>query len=328
MPRWQQTMDDQLKVTAPIRLFLSRSASSDIHSMVDPDWVARLVAVDYNVGSPDSCRLLCAGWNDTFEVAVNGQQYAFRLHRRDKWWLAGEDDVRFELDLLSHLHRHDVPVSSPLPRRNGDLLGSVQAPEGERFYSLFTWAPGNPPENMTVDQAYLLGRTMAAIHVTADQHEPRHTRYRLDEATKLDRPLAELDQQIRNASPDDAETIRHYAAEIRQHLAAFDPGPSGWGIIHGDIQDLNFHFDADDRITVFDFDMCGYGWRAYDLDYYYTRSAEPHRSAVLDGYQAIRPLCDAEHGMLTTFGRLAWIAHDGRPVPKLAQLLCDPYYAG
>jgi Ser/Thr protein kinase RdoA (MazF antagonist) len=298
------------------------------YSMVDPDWVARLVAAEYDVGSPDSCRLLYAGHNDTYEVAVDAQKYAFRLHTRGKWWLTGESDARFELDLLSHLHGHDVPVSYPLPRRNGDLLGSVKAPEGDRLYSLFSWAPGNPPEDMTVDQAYLLGRTLAAIHVAADLHEPKHSRYRLDEASKLDRPLAQLDQQIRDGSPDDAEVIRHYTAEIRRHLAEFEPGPTGWGIIHGDIQDLNFHFDADGRITVFDFDMCGYGWRAYDLAYYYTRSAEPQRSAVLAGYQAVRPLSDAEHGMLTTFGRLAWIAHDGRPIPRLAQLLRDPYFSG
>ena len=299
-----------------------------IYSMVDPAWITRLVADDYDVGTPEGCRLLFAGHNDTYEVAVGDSRYAFRLHTRGKWWLSGESDVRFELDLLTHLHRHDVPVSYPLPRRNGDLLGSVQAPEGERFYSLFSWAPGGPPEDMTVDQAHLLGRTLAAIHVASDLHEPKHTRYNLDEATKLDRPLAGLEQEIRGAAPDDAETIRHYTAEIRAHLAEFDPGPTGWGIIHGDIQDLNFHFDADGSITVFDFDMCGYGWRAYDFAYYYTRSAEPQRSAVLDGYQTVRALTDAEHAMITTFGRLAWIAHDGRPVPRLAQLLRDPYFSG
>jgi hypothetical protein len=29
--------------------------------------------------------------------------------------------------------------------------------------------------------------------------------------------------------------------------------------------------------------------------------------------------------MLTTFARLAWIHADGRPVPRLAKLLRDPY---
>jgi Ser/Thr protein kinase RdoA (MazF antagonist) len=299
-----------------------------IYSMVDPDWIARLVATDYDVGVPDGCRILFAGHNDTYEVTVDEQKYAFRLHTRGKWWLGGESDARFELDLLTHLHRHEVPVSYPLPRRNGDLLGTVPAPEGERFYSLFSWAAGGPTPKLTSDQAYLLGQTLAAIHIAADSHEPTHTRYILDEANLLDRPLAGLEQEIRDASPDDAETITHYVAEIRARLAEFDPGPTGWGIIHGDIQGLNYHFDTDGRITVFDFDLCGYGWRAYDFAYYYTREAEPERSAVLDGYQAVRPLSEAEHAMITTFGRLAWIAHDGRPVPKLAQLLRDPYYSG
>lgn len=299
-----------------------------IYSTVDPDWVARLVATEYDVGVPDGCRLLFAGHNDTYEVAVGGQKYAFRLHTRGKWWLEGESDVRFELDLLTYLHKHEVPVSYPLRRRNGDLLGTVHAPEGRRFYSLFSWAHGDPPEDMTVEQAHLLGRTLASIHVIADRHKPNHARYSLDEATKLDRPLAELEQQISAASPEDGETIAHYTAEIRTRLADFDPGPTGWGIIHGDIQDLNFHFDADGKITVFDFDMCGYGWRAYDFAYYYTRAAEPQRSAVLDGYRELRPLSEAEHAMITTFGRLAWIAHDGRPVSFLAQLLRDPYFSG
>ncbi|MFD2082749.1 homoserine kinase [Actinopolymorpha cephalotaxi] len=302
-----------------------------LYSMVDPKWVARLVADEYDVGVPDDCRLLFAGHNDTYEVSVGDRRYAFRLHTRGKWWLRGEGDARFELDLLTHLHSHGVPVSYPMPRRNGDLLGTIPAPEGERFYSLFSWAPGAPPGKPTVDQAYVIGRTLAAIHVTADLHTPRHPRYHLDEAAKLDRPLAELDEAIRGASPEDEETIRHHAAEIRANLASFDPGPTGWGIIHADIQPHNYHFDAGGRggdITVFDFDLCGYGWRAYDLAYCYTRTGEPQRSAMLDGYQSVRTLSDAERSMLTTFGRLAWIAHDGRPVARLAQLMRDPYYAG
>lgn len=220
-------------------------------------------------------------------------------------------------------------MSYPLPRRNGDLLGTIPAPEGERFYSLFSWAPGAPPSGeLTVDQAYLVGQTLATIHVTADLHTPEHPRYHLDVATKLDRPLAELDEAIRAAGAEDEQTIRHHAGEIRAQLAAFDPGPTGWGIIHADIQPLNYHFDADDNITIFDLDMCGYGWRAYDLAYCYTRTGDPQRSAMLDGYQSVRPLSDAEHSMLTTFGRLAWIAHDGRPVARLAQLMRDPYYSG
>jgi Ser/Thr protein kinase RdoA (MazF antagonist) len=297
-----------------------------LYSLVDPEEIKRVVASEYDIGIPDHCRLIFAGHNDTYEIAVGTERYAFRLQSR-KWWKQGESAARFELDLLTHLHQHDVPVSYPLPRKNGDLLGVIRAPEADRFYSLFTWAPGRTvdDQDLTPEQAFVVGRTMAAIHIVSDRHEPTHERYRMDEHILLERSLTELEDELRAAEPDDVTTIEHYAAEIRDRLREFDPGPTGWGIIHGDVYWANFHFDGDGRITMFDFDLCGYGWRAYDLAYYYTRIPEPVRAAALEGYQALRPLSDAEQSMLTTFGRLAWIHADGRPMSRLAELLRNPY---
>ncbi|HVX47726.1 MAG TPA: phosphotransferase [Mycobacteriales bacterium] len=297
-----------------------------IYSLVDPEEIERVVGGEYDLGRPESCRLVFAGHNDTYEVRAGGRRFAFRLQSR-KWWKRGESDARFELDLLTHLHRRGVPVIQPIRRRNGDSLGSIRAPEGDRFYSLFTWAEGAIVDDseLRTDQTLLIGRTMAAIHVAADEFVTDHTRYRLDEATLLDHSLNELADDIRAADADDVRTIEHYVEEIRARLAEFDPGPGGWGIIHGDVYWANLHFTPDNRITVFDFDLCGYGWRAYDLAYYYTRIPEPVRAAALTGYQSVRKLSAAELDMLTTFGRLAWIRADGRPVPRLAQLLKDPY---
>lgn len=300
-----------------------------VYSLVATEEIQRIVASEYDVGVPDRCRVIHTGHNDTYEVVIGSQRYAFRLQSEGKWWKSGESDARFELELLTHLHQYDVPVAYPLPRRNGDLLGVIRAPEGDRFYSLFAWAHGKVADDedltdLTPKRAAIVGETMAAIHVAADQHEPKHSRYRLDERTLLDLSLVELDEELRAATPEDAKTIEHYVAEIRARLHDFDPGPTGWGIIHGDIYWANFHFD-DDQITMFDFDLCGYGWRAYDFAYYYTRIPESVRGPTLDGYQAVRPLSDAETDMVATFGRLAWIRADGRPVPRLAQLLRNPY---
>jgi Ser/Thr protein kinase RdoA (MazF antagonist) len=297
-----------------------------LYSLVDPAEIGRVVASQYDLGVPDHCRLLYAGHNDTYEVVIGAERYAFRLQSA-KWWKQGESDARFELDLLAHLHEHDVPVAYPLPRNNGDPLGVIGAPEADRFYSLFSWAPGQTVDDndLTPEQTFLVGRTMAAIHVMADSHQPLHSRYRLDEATLLDRSLAELKDELHDAAPDDVTTIERYVAEIRARLSEFDPGPTGWGIIHGDVYWANLHFDRHGQITVFDFDLCGYGWRGYDLAYYYTRIPEAVRAAALQGYQSVRPLSDAEENMLATFGRLAWIRADGRPVPRLAKLLRNPY---
>jgi hypothetical protein len=243
-----------LSELGPVRVF---------YSALDPTYVSELVAFDYDVGSPSDCRLLYAGHNDTYEVVVGDSRYAFRLHTRDKWWLAGESDVRYELELLTHLHAHGAPVSYPLPRRNGDLLGTLTAPEGSRFYSLFSWAPGAPVdvEVMSASQARVVGKALATIHVAADGHAPTHRRYVLDERTLLDRSLETLAAELAAAGSEDRETVEGHVGEIRSALATFDPGPTGWGIIHGDIQALNYHFDDSGAITVFDFD-CAYGDRS------------------------------------------------------------------
>lgn len=293
---------------------------------VDPAEISRVVATEYDVGTPGRCRLIYAGHNDTYEVVAGDRRYAFRV-QSEKWWKHGESDARFELDLLTHLHRSDVPVAYPIARRDGDLLGVIRAPDADRFYSLFSWAPGGTVDDrdLTSEHTYLVGRTMAAIHKAADKFQTTHSRYRLDEQTLLDRSLNELAEQIAAAAPDDVATIERYAADIRDRLRDFDPGPTGWGIVHGDVYWANLHFDEHRNITIFDFDLCGYGWRAYDLAYYYTRVPAGVRAGALEEYESVRPLADTERGMLTTFGGLAWIRADGRPMSRLAELLRDPY---
>ncbi len=289
---------------------------------------ARLVATEYEVGTPSEVRLMNSGVNDTYAVVVGRVRYALRIYGHNRWYISGPDDYRFELGLLDHLHGEGVPVSVPIPRRTGDRLGKLSRPDGERYFCLFTWAPGVPghPQTLTPAQAYLIGQTLAAIHVAADRYLPDagSSRYTLGERTLLDRFVAELEPSLRHDEPHDVEYIRTQIADIRQRLRAFDAGPGGWGIVHGDVQPLNHHLTDDGHITWLDFDLCGYGWRAYDIAYYYTRIPESVRAPVIQGYESIRPLSPAEYEMLPTMGRLAWI-REGDQSKQLLKHLHNPY---
>jgi hypothetical protein len=55
-----------------------------VDSTIATSEVARLVATGYDFATPDRCRLMHAGLNDTYAVDINGRQYALRLHGRDK----------------------------------------------------------------------------------------------------------------------------------------------------------------------------------------------------------------------------------------------------
>ncbi|HEU0165175.1 MAG TPA: phosphotransferase, partial [Thermomicrobiales bacterium] len=139
-----------------------------------------------------------------------------------------------------------------------------------------------------------------------------------------DRFVDLMEPSLADDDPADAAFIRSQIVEIRQRLRDLDPGEGGWGLIHGDVQELNFHFTAENQITFFDFDLCGYGWRAYEISYYYTRIREELRAPVIAGYESVRPLSVSEREMLPTFGKLAWI-REGLMSRDLIEKLHDPY---
>jgi Ser/Thr protein kinase RdoA (MazF antagonist) len=290
--------------------------------------VARLVAAEYGVGTPSKVRLMNSGVNDTYAISVGQTSYALRFYGRNRWYISGPDDYRFEHGLLAHLQSAGVPVSVPISRRNGDTLGALTTPSGEHYFSLFSWAPGTPghTETLTNAQAHLIGQTLASIHVAADSYQakPGHSRYTLDERTLLDTFVRELEPSLRHDDPSDVRFIRAQIADIRRRIRAFDPGPGGWGIVHGDVQGLNHHFAEDGHITWLDFDFCGYGWRTYDIAYYYTRIPEPVREPVIKGYESVRALSRTEHEMLPTMGKLAWI-REGDRSKQLVKHLRNPY---
>jgi Ser/Thr protein kinase RdoA (MazF antagonist) len=82
-------------------------------------------------------------------------------------------------------------------------------------------------------------------------------------------------------------------------LDTLSPQSSDVGLCHGDLHPGNARFADDGRPTLYDFECCGYGWRAYDLAVFLWNSygeRRPRRwresrwNAFLSGYRSIRPL--------------------------------------
>ncbi len=73
-------------------------------------------------------------------------------------------------------------------------------------------------------------------------------------------------------------------------------------MVHGDVIRANAQVSADATVTVLDFDLCGPGWRAYDVaSYLAVAGTAEAQQAFLAGYQEIRPLGEAEIGWLPLF---------------------------
>ncbi|OYV48855.1 MAG: hypothetical protein B7X10_02540 [Burkholderiales bacterium 21-58-4] len=78
-----------------------------------------------------------------------------------------------------------------------------------------------------------------------------------------------------------------------------------YGLCIGDVNPANFHTD-NNRITVFDFDQCGYGYRAFEIGKFFS-SIRNHgekqelKEAFLKGYRHIRPLSRLEQESIPLF---------------------------
>ena len=258
------------------------------------------------------CKLLRRGFNDHYAVTDgNGARYMLRVYLHHKYWIRSEGDFRFELELLNHLQADGVGVSCALARRCGDFLGALEAPEGRRCYALFTWAPGQPAGEYTLEQSRLLGGYLARLHRSADRFQSPFGRYNLDTHFVIERPLEQMRPYFETDRPEDWAFITHLAARVRGRMAALPTVEGAWGYIHGDAHGGNAHFTAENLITMFDFDHGGFGWRAYDLAPFVWGASEESRAAFLEGYRSVRPLSDAEMDALPALVKARAIWDEG-----------------
>jgi Ser/Thr protein kinase RdoA (MazF antagonist) len=95
--------------------------------------------------------------------------------------------------------------------------------------------------------------------------------------------------------------LRQVAAAVRPRIAALPNELPGYGFCHGDTGSANAHITADGRLTLFDFDMCGAGWRAYDIATFLIDEPEAIVHAFLEGYESVRTLGALERTSIPIF---------------------------
>lgn len=180
-------------------------------------------------------------------------------------------------------------------RHDGAYLSVVAAPEGQRWIAMFQHAAGTPPgQNISPTQSFEYGRTVAHMHQVFDQITTPCPRPELNLATLLTNPLQTLAPWFgeRAADWDFLTTLADVASA---QVATVPQTAPFYGLCHGDLHKTNLLCSDDGRLTVLDFDLCGVGWRSYDLAvlWWSTRflpQAQAVRQEYGAGYAMIRPL--------------------------------------
>ena len=283
-------------------------------SFIDADALADVVADNYNIGNSITCsmfsKLLRTQDNDHYRVTVGDQKYVLRVYEQGDAVGRQESDYLFEMDWLLFLKEQGLSVSSPIPRKDGSLLGSVNAPEGKRYYALFTFAKGRSMSLKDQDQLYEFGASMARIHKISGQFSSPQQRQPIDMACLLDKPLQRIERSWGPQRTANLDILLVSAEEARNEVYSLlgekpDPGSDIWGMVGGDFSNLSVHFD-NGQPTFFNFDRCGASWRAYDIAAFLSntnllQASEGFSEAFFAGYYSVRPLSREEHAAVSPF---------------------------
>jgi Ser/Thr protein kinase RdoA (MazF antagonist) len=258
----------------------------------------------YHLSQSARCSLLKTGINDSYLVTDTDVKYVFRIYSLN--WRS-KKEILEEIRLLNLLHENNIPVSFPITDIDKNYIQQFNAPEGERFGVLFSFAQGEKLLNFPAATHYKVGEIMANIH-------------RLTVNLELDRVnytpqiiLVDSFEHLKKfISGQTQEMVFMASAQkyLLSELNGADNHELRYGAVHLDIWFDNLSIDRQE-VTLFDFDFCGNGWLCYDLAYYIlqlhsTEKDESERElkvdAFLNGYESITKITEEEKRLIPMLG--------------------------
>jgi len=283
-------------------------------SFIAADSLADILNDEYDLGAPVTCKLfsklLRSQDNDHYLVMAGEQKYVARIYQLGKHLKRNKADYQYELDWLTFLHQQQVPVSHPIPCSDGSLLGWLDAPEGRRYYTVFSFAPGIPMAQSKEEQLFHLGVNMARIHLVSNSYQPSYERQLMNLEFLVDKPVERLTRFWEHSRAQDLDLILFSAEEAKEQIEELisneEVTADSWGPIGGDFHPASVFFSDDEHPTFFNFDLCGPGWRAYDIAAFLQNSdlltrGEEYTEAFFAGYYSERPLSHNEHASISAF---------------------------
>lgn len=240
-----------------------------------PAWLDATVAARWNLGADVRLSLIGVSENASFLIRSRDQPVAvLRLNRPG--YLAGSEAVRSEAAWVAAIARDtEVSVAAPMLGRDGEAVQGLRDPEaanhGIADYTglVSPFVAGTMLEDLRDHAQWFarIGRDTAALHEHARTWRPAEGFARHDwELRHLLGPEARWgrwqDHTLDAATRGVLERAGTAALGVLEHDVRATPHT--WGLIHADIRPSNVIVDGD-RMTIIDFDDCGYSWFLYDF---------------------------------------------------------------
>lgn len=253
---------------------------------------------EYDVGSLLSYKGIAEGVeNSNFLLHTSKEPLILTLYEKR----VDKADLPFFLGLMQHLAARGLSCPLPLPRRDGALLGSLSG----RPAALISFLEGMWLRKPEAKHCREVGRALAQMHVAGEGFElKRPNALSIDGwRTLWEKSAARADE----VEPGLQDEIR---SEL-DFLAAAWPADLPAGVIHADLFPDNVFFLGDELSGLIDFYFACNDLLAYDVSiclnawcfekdgaYNVTKG-----TAMLEGYQSVRPLSSEEIAALPVLSR-------------------------
>jgi len=265
-----------------------------IYSQPEANALIAIIKVHYPDIGPVRCKYFARGLHDNYLVESDADKYILRIYR-NAW--RSTDEIAFELQLLGFLREQKTRVSSPVLTNDGHSHFLVDLPGGQRMAALFDFADGHPPERENLERtSRLLGSAVADVHLASTGFNVETCRPVLDTPYLLDRSVERIAPWL---DTEQMQYITTLQKKIHEGIPTIAHENGAFGPCTGDVNFRNFHINDRDEITLFDFDQCGYGYRAFELGkflscMYPLEEKDRCMDAFLEGYQGKRQLSEVE----------------------------------
>lgn len=298
-----------------------------VYTHLGAERLAELVAA-YDVGTLISAKGIAEGISnsnwliDTRRADGHGERFILTMYERR----IDTAELPFFLGLLDHLAARGCAVPATIHDREGESLRRIDG----KWVALIEYLPGVSPSAPSPAQARAVGEALARVHLAARDF-PLARRDRLDPATSrqtLTRcgagRLAAIDPALASAPARAGEVVGVWPDGLPQ------------SVIHSDLFPDNVLMLGEQVTGLIDFYFACNGMMAYDLavthaawcfDRSGARFDRALGSALVAGYEAVRPLEPTERGALPLLAEGACLrftasrAEDWLDTPAEAQVM-------
>lgn len=234
------------------------------YSVVDASFLKLLVQENFPIGEVSECDFYYRGVNDTYLIAnAEGERFVLRVYRKD--W-RNFSQIGYEVEVLVKLEQLGASVAKLIKKSDGAYIGTLQAPEGKRYYIMMECIGeiGSEYHAIRANESEEYGRAVFELHSKMIKLDIPSHRFSINLDYLLFNPLRALSSYLKGNLSEFAY-FEKLALMLSKKLEYIGVDNLTKSIIHGDLTGGNVGVDDKGNMAFFDFDCCGYGYLAYDL---------------------------------------------------------------